>query len=301
MCARQMVWPRLRDQTPIGGVMLHPAFRGLGPLLLPHQSDAERAELELGRVALLLPGRTAVNSWAVEAGLNALSDDACQGLSIFYPLDEVLEGANGIAPDTPGVFVLRGQPGAPFALIFPGGGFDWWAGLHEGFPLGREIRKMGYTACIVRYRVGLGAAAAAQDAARALGLVLDLADELQTVRRGFSFWGCGAGGRLAGCLGTYGAQRYGGPDAPKPAAVITAYCGYGAASAKEPPWYGVAGADDRVVQPAVMHARAGMLGTYFVPAKVVVARAVGHGFGLGIDTPAEGWPSRAAAFWEHYM
>jgi hypothetical protein len=39
--------------------------------------------------------------------------------------------------------VVRGKPGAPFAVIAPGGGFAFVASLHEGFPYAAEISRAG--------------------------------------------------------------------------------------------------------------------------------------------------------------
>ena len=53
-----------------------------------------------------------------------------------------------------GLFFFRGKPGAPFAVISPGGGFSYVGSIHEGFPYAAAISKQGYNAFVLKYRVG---------------------------------------------------------------------------------------------------------------------------------------------------
>ena len=55
-----------------------------------------------------------------------------------------------------GLFFLRGKPGAPFAVIAPGGGFAYVGSVHEGFPYAVEISNRGFNAFVLKYRAGHG-------------------------------------------------------------------------------------------------------------------------------------------------
>lgn len=67
------------------------------------------------------------------------------------------------------------------------------------------------------------------------------------------------------------------------------------------PWHthvspkAIAGARDGIAPARVVSARAG------VPTECRVVPAVGHGFGLGSGSPAEGWVAAAVAFWERFL
>ena len=51
-----------------------------------------------------------------------------------------------------GLFFFRGKPGAPFAVVSPGGGFSYVGSVHEGFPYAVAISKQGYNAFVLKYR-----------------------------------------------------------------------------------------------------------------------------------------------------
>jgi len=67
--------------------------------------------------------------------------------------------------------LLPGKPGAPFAVISPGGGFSYVGSVHEGLPYAAAISKKGYNAFVLRYRAGSGGPIATQDLAAALSYI----------------------------------------------------------------------------------------------------------------------------------
>ena len=63
-----------------------------------------------------------------------------------------------------GLFFLRGKPGAPFAVVSPGGGFS--STLHPFMKACRTLSRSGgrgYNAFVLKYRVGSGGALATRD------------------------------------------------------------------------------------------------------------------------------------------
>jgi len=74
------------------------------------------------------------------------------GRRIFYELCDDEQGREEPDREHTGLFYFRGKPGAPFAIVSPGGGFSYVASLHEGFPYALEINREGYNAFVLRYR-----------------------------------------------------------------------------------------------------------------------------------------------------
>ena len=103
---------------------------------------------------------------------------------------------------------------------------------------------------------------------------------------------------MAAAIGSNGVATFGGDDLPKPAVVVMAYTGHSDYSDNDPPTFGVVGEDDVIAAPAVMERRVATLQTRGTAVEFQRYRGVGHGFGPGIGTSAEGWLDRAIRFWE---
>ena len=71
-------------------------------------------------------------------------------LHIYKPADKQRDPGKAKT----GLFFFRGKPGAPFAVIAPGGGFSYVGAVHESFPYAMEISSKGYNAFVVVYRSG---------------------------------------------------------------------------------------------------------------------------------------------------
>jgi acetyl esterase/lipase len=69
-------------------------------------------------------------------------------------------------------------------------------------------------------------------------------------------------------------------------------------SSAEPPTFVVAGEQDGIAPPAVMARRVEALRRAGTPVEYRVYEGLGHGFGLGTGTRAEGWVFDAIRFWE---
>ena len=131
--------------------------------------------------------------------------------------------ASSLHSKIPGLFFFRGSPGAPFAVICPGGGFSYVGSVHEGFPYAQAISSKGYNAFVLRYRAGYGGTAATRDLAAAVSWILRNAQTLGVRTQGYSLWGSSAGARMAAAIGSHGVATYGGADVPKPSAIVMAY------------------------------------------------------------------------------
>jgi len=123
--------------------------------------------MPLSAVGALLPYHSHVSPKIVVSALNHMIDDARNGKTIFYNIYSDAQKRDEPARAHTGLFFFRGRPGAPFAIIAPGGGFSYVGSVHEGFPHAVEISKQGYNAFVLKYRAGFDATVATQDLATA--------------------------------------------------------------------------------------------------------------------------------------
>jgi acetyl esterase/lipase len=284
---------RVRD------IVNHPAFKGFGELMLPWADNAEYLDTRLERVGSLMPYHSHVDANVVVDALNSLIDDADAGKTIFYEFYTERQKQEDPTKKLTGLFFYRGKPGAPFAIICPGGGFSYVGSLHEGFPLAREISKKRLNAFVIRYRVD--ERMATEDLASAISYVLRNAETLGIGTRGYSLWGGSAGARMVGNIALRGVAHYGGGNLPRPATVVIAYTGQSSYSSDFPPTFIAVSADDRIANVSTVERRVQDLRKAGVEVEYRRFKNAGHGFGLGVGTDAEGWIEHAIGFWEHHL
>ena len=293
----QATGEHLTADDTILDLLNHPAFAGFGRLLLPWDDRGYDNSMRLRNVGSLLPYHSHVDPRAVVSALNHMIDDVNNGKTIFYEFYTEEEKKEQRTKSNTGLFFFRGKPGAPFAVIAPGGGFSYVGSVHEGFPYAVAISKQGYNAFVLRYRAGAGGASP-----RAISLRPSLmCSETQGAwrrDRGYSLWGSSAGARMAAAIGSHGVARFGGDDLPKPSAVVMAYTGHSEYSANEPPTFVVVGEQDRIAPPSVMERRVAAIRKAGTEVEFHRYSGLGHGFGPGTGTSAEGWLDHAVRFWE---
>jgi acetyl esterase/lipase len=287
----------LTSDHRVGDMLHHPAFAGFGRLLLPWDERRVDETLRLKDIGTLLPYHSHVDPDTVASALNRMIDDVGAGKSVFYDIySQAQKQANPELAHT-GLFFFRGRQGAPFAIIAPGGGFQYVGSLHEGFPYAAEIARAGYNAFVLKYRVGSGGSKATADLAAALTYVFKHAGELGVGTHGYSLWGSSAGARMAAAVGTYGPAQFGGAELPKPSTVIMAYTGHSDVGPVEPPTFAVVGEHDGIAPPSTMRRRVDALRKVDARVEYHVYAGLGHGFGTGTGTSAEGWIAKAIEFW----
>lgn len=291
----------LRVDDRVDDMVKHAAFAGFGRLILPWDDRRYDPGMPIRNVGALLPYHTHVDPAVVVSSLNRLIDDVTAGKTIFYDIyTDAQKQAEPSLRDT-GLFFLRGKPGAPFAVISPGGGFAYVASLHEGFPYAVEINKRGYNAFVLKYRAGRGGSIATHDLAAALTFIFRNAAALGVTTDDYSLWGSSAGARMAAGIGSYGTARFGGSELPKPAALVLLYTGHSDAASTEPPTFIAVGDADGIAPPATMERRAAALRNRGTEVDYRKYRGVAHGFGLGTGTAAEGWIGDALRFWTKHI
>jgi acetyl esterase/lipase len=282
----------------IRDILNHPAFSGFGRLILPWDDRLYDETMRLGDIGSLLPYHSHVHPETVVGSLNRMIDDVGKGRTVFYDFYAEKEKREQPAREHTGLFFFRGRPGAPFAVISPGGGFSYAGSVHEGFPYAAEISSKGYNAFVLKYRAGHGGAVATQDLAAAISYIFENADTLGVGTQGYSLWGSSAGARMAAAIGSHGTARYGGKDLPKPSAVVMAYTAHSDLSVDEPPTFVVVGEQDGVAPPSAMERRIAALRKAGTEVEYRKYKDLGHGFGVGTGTSAEGWVADAVRFWE---
>ena len=289
----------LTVSNTVKDVVEHEAFAGFGQFILP----AERRyndDMPLADVASLLPYHNYVTGERAVETINTMIDYVNEGNRLFYDIYSEADKQADARKNNTGLFFFRGEPGRPFAIVCPGGGFSYVGAIHEGFPLAIALSEMGYNAFSIQYRTG-GAQVACEDLAQAIDFIMRHAEELQVSTEDYSLWGGSAGARMAAYLGSYSTQGFIHATHERPATVIMGYTGHSEYTQNDPPTYVIIGEDDAIASPATMRRRVENLQALGIDAEFHLLPDLRHGFGLGIGTTAEGWEKDAVRFWEKYI
>lgn len=286
--------------TPIQHVIDDPAFSGFGRLLFPSPDREIPASLTLADVGQLMPYHSHVNTGTTVDVLNDLKARAERGERIFTPIYSEHEMQQDPSKRDTGLFIFTGRQGAPFAAINAGGGFSYVGAMHESLPHALHLARNGYNAFAPIYRTG-GEWIADEDLAASLQYIFDHASELGVSTNGYSVWGGSAGARMAADIGSYGAGSFGARNLPWPAAVIMQYTGRTEYTRSDPPTYAVVGDNDGIANWRTMQSRIDNLNAAGIDTEFHHYPRLGHGFGLGVGTAAEGWIDDATAFWQRHI
>jgi acetyl esterase/lipase len=291
--------PRLTTHDIVRHMVNHPAFKDFGPYLLPWDNGTNDYDMTLSNVGSLLPYHNHVDPNIVVGAINHMIDEVNDGKTIFYEFYTDREKQEDPTEKSTGLFFFKGKPGAPFAVICPGGGFAYVGSLHEGFPHAVELSKKGYNAFVLKYRVG-GELRATEDLAAAISFIFKNAEILEVSVEDYSLWGFSAGARMVGNIALKGTIGFGGYDLPKPLIVVIAYTGHTSFSENYPPVFITVSEDDRIVNVSVVDRRVENLRNAGIEVDYRKYKNAGHGFGLGTGTDADGWIEYAIRFWENH-
>lgn len=165
----------------------HPAFKGFGRYLLPRDNVNSDLDRPLNQVGSLMPYHDHVDPGVVVAAINHMIDRINGGDTLFHDFYTGRQKQVDPVKASTGLFFFRGRPGAPFAVICPGGGFAYVGSLHEGFPLATALSRKGYNAFVLRYRTG-SRSKAAEDLAVAVSYVFRNAGRLEVGVADYSLW-----------------------------------------------------------------------------------------------------------------
>lgn len=284
------------QNTRISDVIADPALGEYGRLLFPvrsgYYSGDTLGDLRLTWYSHINPDKT------VEIA-NYAKAHSLAGDTVFYSIYTPEEIAADPQKRDTGLFFFKGDPGAPFAVCCAGGGFAYVGAMQDSFPHALELSKMGYNAFALIYRPQ--AQLACEDLSRAIAFIFQHASELGVSTKGYSLWGGSAGARMVAWVGSYGTAAFGAGNYPKPAAVIMQYTGLDEYSAGDPPTFVAVGDSDGIANWQGMKARLDGMSALGIDTEFHVYPGLGHGFGLGEGTVAEGWINDAVAFWQDHM
>ena len=284
----------------VSSVVNHPAFEGFGQHILPGGARNVDRGMLLNAIDALLPYHGHIDPGTTIRVINYMIGEVNAGRTIFYDFYTDEQKRRDPTKEATGLFFLRGEPNAPFAVVCPGGGFSYVGSIHEGFPYALELSLKGYNAFVLQYRVG-AELRATEDLAAALSYIFDNSEKLEVSAGDYSLWGSSAGARMAAKVGSRGTEAFGGDPLPGPCAVVMAYTGHTAYSRTDPPTFVVLSADDGIVNVPTVDRRVQAMREAGIDVEYRKYRYAGHGFGLGTGTDAQGWLEHAVRFWKLHM
>ena len=217
-------YAHVSTSNTVRDIIDYPAFEGFGQFILPLERGYDK-DMPLTHVGSLLPYHDNVNTGEVVNSINYMIDEVNSGQTIFFDFYTDIEKTEHPDKVSTGIFFFRGDPGAPFAVICPGGGFSYVGSVHEGFPYAIALSQKGYNTFVLQYRTG-GERIASEDLAAALSYIFENAESLEVSTADYSIWGSSAGARMAARIGSYGTAAYGGEELPRPSTVVMAYTGH---------------------------------------------------------------------------
>ena len=288
------------SQSTVSDVINDPVFGSFGRLLFPVDRNVPPsmtlAQVSTSNVYMWYPYIQVKNTVEI---LNYLHSQAANGEQIFHSIYSADEIAQDRSKKDTGLFVFKGEIGNPFAITNAGGGFAYVGAMHDSFPHSLELSKAGYTAFALIYRPDDPYTYLAQ----AISYIYENADRLGVEKENYSLWGGSAGARMAATLGNKGylTQLTGNSNLPQATAVIMQYTGYSSVSPLDPPTYNCVGSNDGIASWRTMQNRLQRLSDMGIPTEFHVYEGLGHGFGIGTGTVAEGWINDAINFWKANM
>ena len=294
------MYDHLTTSNVIRDIVDHPAFNEFGELLLPRDNNSGYDNTQLRNVGSLMPYHSHVNPNIVVGAINHMIDEINEGRTIFYDFYTSQEKLKDPTKELTGLFFFRGKPGAPFAIVCPGGGVAYVGSLHEGFPLAQRISQFGLNAFVLRYRIG-SERYATEDLAAAIAYILCNAETLGLDTSEYALWGGSAGARMVGNIALNGVSAYGGGDLPKPATSVIAYTGQSSYASDFSPTFITVAANDWIANISTVEKRVENLRNAGVEVEYRRYQSAGHGFGLGTGTDADGWVDLAVQFWQRHI
>jgi acetyl esterase/lipase len=291
---------RLTVNDPVSAIIQSKAFEGFGHLLMPWDDRGRDYGMPIAQVASTMPYHNYIQPQVIVEAVNYMIDEANAGKIVFYDFYSAQDKMADPSKENAGLFFFRGDPGAPFAIISPGGGFSYVGSLHAGFPLAWHIAESGYNAFVLKYRTG-GERMATEDLAAAVAYVVANADGLGVGSGGYSLWGGSAGGMMVTNIVTKAPSYYGVDNLSKPAVQVLEYTTYMDYLKNDRPLFSVVGDSDSLADYKVMQERVDYMRGAGLDVEFHVYPDLRHGFGRGDGTSAEGWPDLAIRFWEKYI
>ncbi|MFV0392779.1 MAG: alpha/beta hydrolase [Coprobacillaceae bacterium] len=287
----------VNENTTVQEIINHPLFEGYGQFLFPTGFNKPSSSMTIDNIDSLLPYHSNIKTETTIEVINYMLDKVNRNQTFFYDIYSDEEKQRDSTKENTGLFFFKGNTDAPLAIINAGGGFAYVGSIHESFPHALELSKLGYNAFALQYRTD-SADTACEDLATAIAFIHEHAEELEIDVENYSIWGGSAGARITAYLGSYGTEAFIQKAYPSPAAIIMQYTGHSDFTENDPPTYACVGDRDGIANWQVMRQRINNLQSLGIDTEFQLFSSIGHGFGLGIGTSAEGWIEQAILFWE---
>nr|WP_297999946.1 hypothetical protein [uncultured Anaerotignum sp.] len=136
------------ESTLVTEVINMPAFDGFGQFLFPSEASFY-GEMTLDNIGDLLPYHSHIDTDTTVEVINTLLELSESGETLFYDIYTEAEKEEDISKKNTGMFFIKGEEGAPFAIICAGGGFAYVGSIHESLPHALELSKNGYNAFVL--------------------------------------------------------------------------------------------------------------------------------------------------------
>ena len=286
-------------ESTIGDLLRHPAFAGFARLILPWDDRAYDEQMPLTRIGSLLPYHSHVDPETVASALNRMIDEAARGKTVFYRFyseaqrqQEPAREQHGtvLLPRTSrravrgrlprrrillcrlrprGLSVCRGDQQQGIQRLRPEvPGRAWRHGRHPGSGGGGLLHSSQRSDARRQHQrlLAVGQFGWSEDGRRDR---FARSGELWRRRRSQAV------DRRHGVHGAFGSTRP--PSLPRSS------------------WWVE---QDGIAPPAIMERRVEALRKSGTPVEYHKYENLGHGFGLGTRTSAEGWVFEAIRFWE---
>lgn len=324
----------ITPQTTMRELRANPSIAGSGIYTYSQELDNECKRAKWADSTL----EEFVNSYTAEdcaKGLNRLIENYNAGVRITHKLYTAEEISAVPSREKAELYYFPGStPGGKYVLILGGNAVSTSAELREGVSTAEEMNELGYTAFVLRYRVGRDAEnnAPLEDITRAVAYITAHAEELGVSPENYAIVGYSSGGQIAGLFGSeeLGWKKYG---LNKPGALLLGYPVNTFFEIKPlwslridpfadgeryfeldmdkyitpdfPPVYHWEGKNDEELTKLWMPAQGARIQKALeangVPHKSIFFANAPHKVGPGVGTDAEGWLADAAAFWEEQV
>lgn len=136
------MYAHVRENDPVAAVVNHPAFNGFGRFILPGEDSRYEEDMQLTEIGPLFPLHCRIAPDTTVRVLNQMIDEIDDGKTKFYDLYTDRQKQEDPGKESTGPF-FGGTPGAPSAVICPGGGFAYVGSVHEGIPYAVELSARG--------------------------------------------------------------------------------------------------------------------------------------------------------------
>ena len=216
----------ITPDTPMAKIRSNPSVMGAGLYTYSQEQDTPRDIRKWKDTTL----REYVNDCTAEdcaKGLNRMIENYNSGIQITYKLYTDEEIAAVPTRQKAEIYYFPGSdPGGKFVLVIGGNAIHTSAEMREGVSTAEWVNEQGYTAFVLRYRIGSQAAdnAPLEDLARAVAYIRAHADALSVDPDDYALLAYSSGGQIAGLFASDSAEvGHGHYGVPAPGALLLGY------------------------------------------------------------------------------